>query len=442
MTVTDSTPIDRFGSFLLFPPDDKLYSLHLELFGAVMPTPGPEVLGSRVSVTLAKVGAESWPRLLADSSKGDKNKIKVDWERWVDEDADADQNDAAKAAREKLELSEAWANEATRMGGGSGSSGMAGAMGGLRVTDNPALAALPRSQRLKASYLMGYNIFVLTILAFVLFLAFQAVWLHSFSRRAPGAAMATATAAAAGGAATDAAAAAATAAVIDPLLAVHESHEGGWRAGLEHGLGSLHQRAGSLEYTVQGLATLEILHALFGLIQGRVLPSILLNGGRDIILFGVIAALGGAHVQSHWSVGALYVLWCFGDLVRYVYYLMQLITSSPAARAVADGWISTPLLQVLLHEPTQARLLKLRYTIPLFLLPLGFATELAVLWQAMLPAGKIALFGDWTLAHGLQLYALFAYLVGAPFLYMAVLQQRKSKLGKAKKSKADAKKTH
>src|SRR5690606_15576760 len=157
------------------------------------------------------------------------------------------------------------------------------------------------------------------------------------------------------------------------------------------------------------LASLEVLHALLGLIAGRVLPSVLLNGGRDIILYGVIACLPS--VQSHWSVGLLYVLWCVGDLSRYAYYLSALISSSVPTKLVAESWLGVAVVQGLEHRPTQRFMLWLRYTLPLVLLPFGFAAELWVLYEALAPASQLQLLGSqWTLSHLLQLYALLAYL--------------------------------
>jgi hypothetical protein len=81
--------------------------------------------------------------------------------------------------------------------------------------------------------------------------------------------------------------------------------------------------------------------------------------------------------------------------------------------------------------------------LPLFLLPLGFIAELGVLYAAMGPASavQIPLPGlSITLAHLLPVYAAFAYLLGAPFLYMAVLKQGRSKLGKGKGKGKDSKK--
>ena len=60
----------------------KPYELHLSLYADVIPKPGPQVLGSSVSISLAKVQPRSWPRLLSVANAADKNKIKVDWERW------------------------------------------------------------------------------------------------------------------------------------------------------------------------------------------------------------------------------------------------------------------------------------------------------------------------------------------------------------------------
>lgn len=176
------------------------------------------------------------------------------------------------------------------------------------------------------------------------------------------------------------------------------------------------------------MASLEILHAATGLIPGRVLPSFLLNVGRDIILFGCIQCFPSA-TQADWSVGALYFLWCLGDLVRFVFYVQQMIKGNANAAVIAESWFSVPVLHMLQHVPTQKFFLLWRYTLPLLLLPFGFVTELKVVWEALAEAQEVPLLATgFTVADLLKVYAVLAYLIGAPMLYLAVLAQRKAKL--------------
>jgi len=420
----------------------KTYKLELHLHSGVVPTPGTKVQSGSVSVVLAKTAEEpaTWPRLLADGQPLDKNKIKIDWDLWQDEDAAAEREAEAIAAAEKVQLSRAWAAESARQSGGAmpplpdlpagltpeqaaafaklSASGLDGAASsGLRVTTNPEMVALPTGVRLRASYLLAMNLMVLIGAMMVLFVSTQTLWQNVFPRR-------NVAVGAEGGKA-------------DPTQVPHA----GGLEGLWIGLGSIHARVGSLQYGVQALASLEVLHALVGLIQGRVLPSVLLNGGRNIVLFGLIYAFGAPVQTSPWT-GLLYIIWCLGDTTRYCYYLMSLLQSSRPARLVADGWLSSGVVAGLTHEPSVQSMMRVRYLLPLFLLPFGFLAELGVLHAALEPAGALLLplpGLSITVAHALIAYAALAYLLGAPFLYMAVLKQGRSKLKpKAGKGKPTA----
>jgi len=436
------------------------YKLELPLHDAVMPTPRPQVLAGSVSVTLAKMEGESgqvkaeWPRLLADGMPLDKNKVKVDWDRFNSADIAEDAAATAAAAQEKIELSRAWAAESARLSGQplppSASSALpaditpeqaaalnlAGARQGMHVGMDPALLGLSWQRRMKSAYLVLYNVAVLLGVIFVLGLSIQLLWLNFFPKRvtvaAAAAALNAATSSAAASTSATAAATAASAGTGTSSAAASATastllHSGGW-AGLLHGLRSVHGRVGGTELFVQGLASLEVVHALVGLTRGSVLPSFLLHAGRNIVLFGAILLAPSTHASA--ATGALFLLWCLGDLVRFLYYLMSLVGSDAAARATADNWLGKAVTMGLTHPGSLGKVSWARYTLPLLLMPAGFMAELAVLWTgASHEAGQVMLPGGVPLVALLYAYIAAAYLLGAPFLMWTVYKQRSSKLG-------------
>ena len=428
--------------------EGRKYELHLDLYDGVMPLPKPLVTSSSVLVSFAKTAEcpSSWPRLLSDpnAAKQHKDRIKVDWERWVDEDEEVDAAAEERNAAEKRELSQAWANQAAKIQGipppHPPMQPQSQGLGAFQVSTSPALAAMPLATRAKLTYLLAYNLMILGCLAVILFTIGQQLWVNYFPRKAwTPPALAPGGAAGAGAGAGAAAGEGLSVAGFGPAAAVGlalEAHSGGLFNALYYGLSLAHARVGWVVYLCQSLASLEVLHAAVGLIAGRVLPSLLLNGGRNIVLFGLIWAFPSCQVD--WSVGALYLLWALGDSLRFVYYLMALVGSSAEAQAVADSFLGTVVLQALLHKPSVELVKAARYTVPLILLPFGFAAELKVLWECLTPASAVDVVAGVGLDSILKVYALLAYILGAPFLYMAVLAQRKSKLGGGKKKVASA----
>jgi len=404
------------------------YHLELDLFAPVLPAPA-EVTATCVRLTLAKMVNEEgardssssswWPRLLADGNKADRQRIKVDWDRWVEEGEDGAQQhqqqkqspdqalaeegiDPSKMSREQLAAE--WARLQAAHGGSSSSSSATTSSltpNSFTVSSNPALASIPRGTRLKVSYLLAYNLFLLVSMAFVLFIIVQSIVIAAFTKPDQD-----------GDAHPHAHAPASW--VLDAII---------------RGLGDVHTRIGHFEYTIQFLASFEILHAATGLLGGnaRVLPSILLNGGRDIILFGGIMLNTSVQQSCGW-VGALYALWCLGDVIRFTMYLCSILSASESNRLVGENWLSPALIDLLTSQHTKKKLTYLRYTLPLILLPCGFLAEIMVLLSARSEASSKFPFGV-SLADVYVYYAIVAYAVGAPYLYYAVLQQRRKKLG-------------
>jgi very-long-chain (3R)-3-hydroxyacyl-CoA dehydratase len=70
-------------------------------------------------------------------------------------------------------------------------------------------------------------------------------------------------------------------------------------------------------------SVLEILHPLLGWVRSGILPPILQVGGRNVILFLLVAA--EPTLQDKEPVGWLFMTWSLVELVRYPYYMLNII---------------------------------------------------------------------------------------------------------------------
>lgn len=74
---------------------------------------------------------------------------------------------------------------------------------------------------------------------------------------------------------------------------------------------------------IQLLQFLEVMHPLFGYTKSSVLVSLLQTGCRAFVLFCMIEA--EPRMQTKPVVFYLFVLWCTVEIVRYPYYITQLL---------------------------------------------------------------------------------------------------------------------
>ncbi|EGI63221.1 PREDICTED: very-long-chain (3R)-3-hydroxyacyl-CoA dehydratase isoform X2 [Acromyrmex echinatior] len=100
---------------------------------------------------------------------------------------------------------------------------------------------------------------------------------------------------------------------------------------------------------IQLLQFLEVMHPLFGYTKNSILVSFLQTGGRAFILFFMIDA--EPRMQTKPVIFYLFLIWSTVEIIRYPYYIMQLLN-----------------IQI-------AFLTWLRYTIWIPLYPLGFVCE-------------------------------------------------------------------
>ncbi|PSC67277.1 HSP20-like chaperone [Micractinium conductrix] len=114
-------------------PEEHAYQLDLEFYGEIDEKDIKQHTTERyITLAIAKKGAhEHWPRLLKAAGKPAPN-IKVDWDKWVDEDEEEEGNPAADAGFD-LSAFQNFGGMGGGMGGmgGMGGGGMADLMAGM-----------------------------------------------------------------------------------------------------------------------------------------------------------------------------------------------------------------------------------------------------------------------------------------------------------------------
>ncbi|XP_033326572.2 3-hydroxyacyl-CoA dehydratase 2 [Megalopta genalis] len=166
---------------------------------------------------------------------------------------------------------------------------------------------------------------------------------------------------------------------------------------------------------IQLLQFLEVMHALFGYTKGSILVSLVQVGGRAFVLFAMIEA--EPRMQTKPVVFYLFLAWSVVEIVRYPYYITQLLK------------IEIPFLTWL------------RYTIWMPLYPLGFLCE-GVIILRNIPyfeeTGKFtySMPNSWNFAfHFPSFLRIYLLIFCLPILYMLMSrmnQVRYKKLGKYK----------
>ncbi|CAM9376949.1 unnamed protein product [Discosporangium mesarthrocarpum] len=159
--------------------------------------------------------------------------------------------------------------------------------------------------------------------------------------------------------------------------------------------------------TMQLLATVEFVHVFLGLVKSNPVNLLMQTGGRDLALFAVITAIPETR-DSPWVL-LTFVAWGLSELIRFPYYSLTLVGQCP------------PFLHWL------------RYTAFIVLYPMGFMGELGA-WLVGIPHMKAS--GLYTipgLPGGAEIWILYAYLLfafvfGAPKLYLHMLKQRAKQL--------------
>lgn len=166
---------------------------------------------------------------------------------------------------------------------------------------------------------------------------------------------------------------------------------------------------------IQLLQFLEVMHSLFGYSRNSTLVSLLQVGGRSFILFGMIEA--EPRMQTKPVIFYLFLVWSIVEVVRYPYYLTQLLKVEVSILT----W--------------------LRYTIWMPLYPLGFLCEGIIILRNIPYFEETQKFtysfpNSWNFAfHFPSFLKIYLLIFCLPLIYMLMTrmnQIRYKKLGKSK----------
>ncbi|XP_004294609.1 PREDICTED: very-long-chain (3R)-3-hydroxyacyl-CoA dehydratase 2 [Fragaria vesca subsp. vesca] len=196
------------------------------------------------------------------------------------------------------------------------------------------------------------------------------------------------------------------------LLAYNSAQAIAWAVCLALSLGSVlstktlngaYASAGDLIYLCQMVAFLEVVHGAVGLVPSGVVIPLMQWAGRTNCMF----VMRQTHeVQELPAVLIIFVAWSISEIIRYPTYALNCIRSCPP-------WLTY-----------------LRYSAFLVLYPPGMGGETWIMYYA-LPFMKKYSFGY----YRFLMVVLFCY----PFLclkvYLHMVKQRRSKLGKQDKKK-------
>eukprot|EP01133_Synstelium_polycarpum_P008164 gene8164-9596_t len=192
--------------------------------------------------------------------------------------------------------------------------------------------------------------------------------------------------------------------------------------GIDLAIPTTFRSLGSIVCTLQVFAFLEIANVYFGIVKTSLLPTVAQVLGRNhVLLVGLCFVYD---VQFHYGVFCLFLFWGVSELIRYPFYITQILDDTP------------PFLNWL------------RYNAFIVLYPLGFAAE-NLLWYNMLPIiwEKRIHFLD--LPNSINFSFNYYYLacawiaftmVGFPQQYLYMFSLRKKKMAMMA-SNEDAKKT-
>ncbi|KAF3767305.1 hypothetical protein M406DRAFT_61249 [Cryphonectria parasitica EP155] len=176
------------------------------------------------------------------------------------------------------------------------------------------------------------------------------------------------------------------------------------RTAVTDGLGAVYPAVRTLVLFAQSLASLEILHALIGLVHAPVLTTFVQVAGRLTVLWIVIEAYPAAAQTTFYT--TMVLAWAAADVVRYLYFATRLVGG---------------------HQ--YGRLIWLRYSAFYVLYPVGIASEVGVVAAAVSEAWRA---GDSGFAWG-YVAAAMLYLPAAPTLFNHMRRQRRKVLASDRK---------
>ncbi|XP_062017502.1 uncharacterized protein LOC133733870 [Rosa rugosa] len=169
------------------------------------------------------------------------------------------------------------------------------------------------------------------------------------------------------------------------------------------GVNGAYASAGNLIYLCQMVAFLEVIHGAIGLVPSGVVIPLMQWAGRTNCIF----VMRQTHeVQQLPAVFITFVAWSISEVIRYPNYALNCIGSCPP-------WLTY-----------------LRYSAFLVLYPPGMGGETWIMYRA-LPFLKKYSFSYYTFL----MVVLFCYPILCLKVYLHMVKQRRSKLGKQDKKK-------
>ncbi|XP_042401693.1 very-long-chain (3R)-3-hydroxyacyl-CoA dehydratase 2-like [Zingiber officinale] len=173
--------------------------------------------------------------------------------------------------------------------------------------------------------------------------------------------------------------------------------------------------AGDLICFLQTIAFVEVLHAAFGLVPSGAMLALMQWGGRTHFLLAIIRQI--PEVQHLPSVFITFLAWSMSEAIRYPHYALSCI-------GISLSWLTY-----------------LRYTAFIVLYPIGLAPgEMWLMYQALPFIKERNLYAKFFSKLAISYYYfVLVVLIFYPFLwlklYLHLLKQRRSKLGKHRKMK-------
>jgi len=167
----------------------------------------------------------------------------------------------------------------------------------------------------------------------------------------------------------------------------------------------------------QTLAVFEIFHCMLGLVRSPVMVTTQQVFSRLFLVWGICAGSSNV-VQGDWAFAMMLTAWTVTEIVRYLYYALNLYDVVPAVLT----WC--------------------RYTFFFVLYPMGVSGELLTCWHALpelQESGVLSLIMPNRVNMAIEYsyivaFIMLLYLPGFPPLYLYMIEQRKKILGRLKKT--------
>lgn len=174
-------------------------------------------------------------------------------------------------------------------------------------------------------------------------------------------------------------------------------------------LASAYPSAGGLVCLLQSIAFLEIIHGALGIVPSGALLPLMQWGGRIHYLLAILRQIH--EVQGSASVFVTFTMWSLGEVIRYSHYALNCTGSCPY-------WMTY-----------------IRYTAFILVYPVGLSGEMWLMYHALPFIKEKNLYADAFTYFPFSYYNFVqVLLLFYPFLwlklYLHLLKQRKTKLGK------------